>query len=350
MQNLHAGQTPADERRLLADSIVLRNSQGMRIELTALGATWLSCRLPLRDHEQREVLLGVDSEQDLLSQQAYLGMTIGPYANRIANASFALEGNQYSLHANEHGNCLHSGDEAFHTRRWDVSGQKDNQVRFSLVSPDGDSGFPGRLQVSVTYTVTEENQVRIEYHAISDQPTPVSLTSHAYFNLQGADKGHSCLDHRLWLDADEFLPIHDNGIPLGALQDVSGTGFDFRQAKQIRRDLMQDQQQMAVQGYDHAYLFRANRDVLQPVATLTAPDEQVRMHVTTTMPAIQLYTGNWLKGTPGRHGKVCSGYAGVALETQFLPDSPNHPEWAQPSCILRPGQDYHHTTCYQFEF
>ncbi|WP_038177947.1 galactose-1-epimerase [Vibrio rhizosphaerae] len=350
MQKSFAEQTSAENQTQWKELIILQNSRGMRAAFTPMGATWVSCQLPLAQGEMREVLLGVDSEQVLLTQASYLGMTIGPYANRIANASFTLDGKQYTLDANENGNCLHSGKQAFHNRRWDVAERTDNQVRFTTTSPDGEMGFPGDLDVSVTYTVTEANQVLIEYHATTDQPTPVSLTNHAYFNLHGADRGHSCLDHALWLDADAFLPINDVGIPLGALQDVTGSGFDFRRKKPVRADLMQDQQQMTVQGYDHAYLFSAARDASRPVASLTSADERVQMHVITTMPAIQLYTGNWLAGTPGRGDHVYSQYAGIALETQFLPDSPNHPEWQQPNCILQPGETYHHTTCYQFDF
>jgi aldose 1-epimerase len=329
--------------------IELCNRAGMRLILMDIGATWLSCQVPLAGDEIREVLLGVDNLADFRRQSSFLGTTIGRYANRIANANFSLDGKIYHVHANERGNCLHGGEGGFHTRRWSVNVKSAQSVCFSLVSPDKDQGFPGCLNVSVTYTLRDDHQVVIDYTAVTDKPTPVNLTNHAYFNLLGADSGESCLQHQLWVDASSFLPVDETGIPLGDPTCVDGTGFDFRQRKSLKADFLKDDQQKRLKGYDHAYVLNRQRQPNACVAELTSPDQRLKLSVNTTMPAMQLYSGNWLEGTPGRAGQVYHDYAGVALETEFLPDSPNHKQWQQPDCILRPGHRYMHQTTFGFK-
>ncbi len=245
-----------------------------------------------------------------------------------------------------------------------MESQSDNEVVFSLLSFDGDQGFAGNLAVKVSYRLTDDNQVKIEYWANTDKTTPVNLTNHAYFNLMGGNSISSnsigddaidesteqdCRTHFLHIDAAEFLPTDAQGIPLGALQSVENTGFDFRQMKPISEHFLQDDQQVLAKGYDHSFFFDPNRDQTKAVARLVSADQQVRMSVVTNKPAMQLYTGNWLTGQTSRDGEY-RGYAGVALETQFLPDSPNHPEWQQPSCLLTPEQTYRFHTIYQFDF
>ncbi|KYN90816.1 galactose mutarotase [Vibrio cidicii] len=342
--------TQAAEDGLPARIIELVNRSGMSVMLMDIGATWLSCRLPLASGEQREVLLGVGNMQDFQRQGSYMGVTVGRYANRIANGYFEIDGIEYQVSTNQAGNCLHGGKEGFNKRRWSVAGQSANSVTFSLYSSDGDQGFPGNVDAQVCYTLSEDNQMVIRFLATTDKATPLNLTNHAYFNLDGADTGATCLEHQLQIEADQFLPIDAAGIPLGECQPVQQTSFDFSQPKRIAQRFLQDPQQELAKGYDHSYLFRRDRDISQPVARVMSGDGQVQMTLVTDKPAMQLYTGNWLAGTPNRLGGKCQDYQGLALETQFLPDSPNHLEWPQASCILKPQERYDFTTRYQFTF
>ncbi|MGR5092461.1 galactose-1-epimerase [Vibrio maritimus] len=331
-----------------AKFIELKNSHGMTVSFMDIGATWLSCRLPLTGGEIREVLLGVGSIAQFNQHTSFMGSTVGRYANRIANGQFTISGKRYSVSRNQAGNCLHGGSQGFDKRRWEVLNQSRQQVTFALDSPDGDQGFPGNLCVSVTYTLTDTNQVEVTYLARADKATPVGLTNHAYFNLSAQNR--DCLTHQLKIDADYYVPTNDKGIPLGELSDVSETGFDFRTSKQIGDDLLKDKQQCIAHGYDHCYLFYPKRVVSKPVLTLVAPDNLVTLSIITNKPAIQLYTGNWLEGEPNREGGSYDQYAGVALETQFLPDSPNQRKWNQPSCILEPENYYRYQTIFGFDF
>lgn len=332
-----------------AQLVELTNVAGGSIVLMDIGATWLSCQLPLACGEQREVLLGVGAMSDFQAQQSYLGVTVGRYANRIAKGCFELEGKTHQVTTNQAGNCLHGGTVGMDKVRWKIVEQSQSKVVFSYQSKDGEQGFPGNLDASVCYSLSEDNQVEIRYLATTDKATPVNLTNHAYFNLHGAESGIDGREHQLQIDADYYLPTSEVGIPHGSLSLVDGTGFDFRWQKAIRQDFLLDGQQQIVKGYDHSFYFDPKRNKRQPIARLSSQDGKVKMSVTTDKPALQLYTGNWLEGTPSRSGNTYSDYAGVALETQFLPDSPNHPEWLQPSCILKPNQEYCYSTVYAFE-
>jgi len=338
-------QTPALDGQS-AKLIKLENTSGMSITLMDIGATWLSCLLPVKG-QPREVILGVSSMSDFQQHNTYLGATVGRYANRIAFGQCVIDGKRVQLITNQAGNSLHGGPEGFDKRRWDITEQTKNSVTFSLISQNGDQGFPGQLSVSVSYQLSEKNEVIIDYHALTDKATPVNLTNHAYFNLDGAESGLDCKKHHLSINADRYLPIDSTGIPLGDLASVTDTSFDFRAGKLINHDFLTDQQQRSAKGYDHAYLLNpAQKGV--GVAELYSADKQVLLTVFTDKPAIQLYTGNWLAGTPNRCGGEYQDYAGVALETQFLPDSPNHSEWPQPTSILEPEDVYNYQTIYQF--
>lgn len=328
--------------------VELQNSHGMIVGFMDIGATWLSCRLPLPEGELREVLLGVGTMAQFKQHTSYMGATVGRYANRIANGQFSIAGKTYQLSQNQAGNCLHGGSDGFDKRRWAIQHQSQQQVTFTLDSKDDDQGFPGNVSVSVTYSLTEENQVEVAYRVMTDQATPIGLTNHAYFNL--SSQQGDCLAHLLTIDADYYVPTTDKGIPLGMLSAVSGTSFDFRVAKKLGDDLLHDEQQRMAKGYDHSYLLNPERDTTMPVATLVAPDGLVRLSIVTDKPGLQLYTGNWLAGQPCREGGCYEDYAGLALETQFLPDSPNQPEWPQPSCILQPEQEYRYQTTFGFDF
>ncbi len=320
----------------------LRNANGMVATFMDWGATWLSARIPMGDGSVREALLGCATPSDYLHQSAYLGATVGRYANRIARSQLLRNGETRKLSANQGEHQLHGGPEGFSHRRWQIVCQSESEVEYHLNSPDGDQGFPGEMVVSLRYKLDDDNTLSISYRATVDQPCPVNLTNHAYFNLD-AEPG-DVRQHRLRLNADYYLPVDSEGIPCAPLKAVAGTGFDFRQAKSVAQDFLKDADQQQVKGYDHAYLLN---DSPQPAAELWSADGQLLLRVFTTAPALQLYSGNYLEGTPAREQGVYNAFQGIALESEFLPDSPNHPEWPQPDCWLVPGESYQSVTRYQ---
>ena len=332
-----------------AKLVKLQNKNGMSVAFMDIGATWLSCMLPV-ESECREVLLGVATMADFQKHVTYMGTTVGRYANRIAQGQFEIAGQNYQLKTNQAGNTLHGGPDGFDKRRWDIIEQSNNSVCFAFVSADGDQGFPGELKVSVCYQLTDDNQVVISYNATTDKTTPINLTNHAYFNLSGAESGADCKSHTLYVNADSYLPTDDLGIPLGELAPVTASSFDFRQSKVIAQDFCADKQQKDAKGYDHAFLLNGDCKQGECAAAVTTADKSISLKVFTNKPAMQLYTGNWLAGTPNRSGSEYEDYAGIAFETQFLPDSPNHPEWPHESCFLKPDEEYRYQTRYQFEF
>lgn len=324
----------------------LRNNAGMVVCLMDWGATLLSARVPMPDGTVRETLLGCPSPEEWQHQTAFLGASIGRYANRIAKSTFMLDGETVSLTPSQGENQLHGGPEGFDKRRWLIERQNESEVVYTLTSPDGDQGFPGEARAWAHYTLTEDNQLVIEYRATVDKPCPVNLTNHAYFNLDGSQG--DVRNHRLQLFADAYLPVDNMGIPSRDLTKVALTSFDFRQPKIIAQEFMSDADQQQVKGYDHAFLLQAKGDLTKPAAHLWSSDEKLQMTVYTTAPALQFYSGNFLEGTPAREQGHYSAWQGLALESEFLPDSPNHPEWPQPDCVLRPGQEYRSVTIYHF--
>jgi len=331
-----------DSPRLIA----LGSESGVMLTLMDWGATWLSCMVPV-GKARREVLLGCGRIEDYFVQKAFLGATVGRYANRIGKAQFDNGGRLVRLVPNEGENQLHGGPDGFFRRRWNIAERSEAHAVLTLESPDGDQGFPGNLSVSVCFRVQGATAISIEYEAAVDAPCPVNLTNHAYFNLDGA--ATDVRRHRLQINARCFLPVASDLIPLGALAPVAGTGFDFTRAKPIAQDFMADEQQRITHGYDHAYLLDPECHVLtRAAATLVSGDGQLAMDLYTTKPALQFYSGNYLDGVPARDGGVYAAYQGLALETQFLPDSPNHPEWQQRDCWLRPGEIYRHKTVLAF--
>ena len=331
-----------------ANLFTLTNDSGMTATFMDIGATWLSCTVPV-DGEAREVLLHCSSITDHQKQSAYLGATVGRYANRIANGQFTIDGVTTQVATNQAGNTLHGGPDGYNERRWALEHQSDSKLVFSLVSEDGDQGFPGTLQAKVTFELTVDNTVAISYQADCDKPCPVNFTNHAYFNLVGEDTDQDCLQHELMIKADRFVPTSDVGIPTGELKSVEQTGFDFRDGKTIAQDLLKDPEQVLAKGYDHAFILVSDvTDGIADFAKVVSPDQKVSMTVQTTKPAVQLYTGNFLAGTKGTSGEYGI-HQGFCLETEHLPDAPNHPEWPG-DCIVRPEQIYAHYTGYRFHF
>ena len=324
----------------------LRNNAGLVVSVMDWGATLLSCRVPMKDGSVRETLLGCETPEDYLNQSAYLGATVGRYANRIANSEFSRDGVTVSVTANQGAHQLHGGPDGFDKRRWRIVRQNEHEVLYTMDSQDGDQGFPGELRATARYALTEDNCITVEFRAKTSKACPVNLTNHAYFNLDGQQ--NDIRQHRLQLLADSYLPVDSNGIPQAGLKDVEGTSFDFRTVKTIADDFLSDNDQVLVKGYDHAFLLQAQGDASQPAAHLWSSDNQLQMTVYTTAPALQFYSGNYLEGTPAREQGTYSAYQGLALESEFLPDSPNHPEWPQPDCWLQPNDEYLSITEYEF--
>ena len=326
--------------------IELAHASGVRLTLMDWGATWLSCQVRVGDAE-REVLLGCAQIPDYFTQTAYLGAMVGRYANRIGNSQITRGGKRYQLTANQDAHQLHGGPDAFDSRRWRILEQTTEYVILGIESPDGDQGFPGKLLATVCYRLEDGARISMEYTATVDAPCPVNFTNHAYFNLDGGvtDVRH----HVLQINAHHYLPIDQDSIPLGQLAAVEGSGFDFTRPKAISRDFLVDEQQKLARGYDHAYLLDQEcSDMAGVAATLVSGDGLLTMDLYTTKPALQFYSGNALTGTPSREGGCYEANQGLALESQFLPDSPNHPEWPQPDCWLEPGETYRHTTVLAF--
>jgi aldose 1-epimerase len=329
------------------DRYTLRNAQGMTVRLITYGATVTELLVPDRQGKPADVALGFDNLAQYETQSPYFGCTAGRVAFRINQGKFTLEGKPYSLTINAAPHHLHGGVKGLSKVVWHaepLSASAAPAVKFTHRSPDGDQGYPGNLDVTVVYTLTDENELKIDYTAVTDRPTPVNLTHHTYFNLNGAGSG-AILDHVLQVRADRYAPTDDKGIPTGRIATVAGTPRDFRTPTAIGAR-MQPGSEVAA-GYDGCYL--VERSGIGPVlmATLTSPATGRRLDVLSTEPSLILYTGNYLDGTlHGKQRAVYGKHAGVCLETAHLPDSVNRPEF--PSIILRPGQTYRQTCIYRF--
>jgi aldose 1-epimerase len=327
--------------------ITLGGANGLSLTVMDIGATWISCRVPLADGSIREVLLGHPTPADYLTEPGYLGAIIGRYANRIAGARFMLDGHTHRLTPNEGPHQLHGGPEGFNRRRWRVAGQSASHVRFALASPAGDQGFPGALDASVEYRIERPDTLSITLEADVGAPCPVNLTSHAYFNLDAAH--HDASSHRLRIAAANYLPIGRDLIPTGEIAPVEGTPFDWRAPRPIGERLHEVPQQQIAKGYDHCFVLeQACANAAIPAAELQSSDARLTMSLYTSYPGLQFYSGNHLDQTRARDGKPYAPHAGIALEPQYFPDSPNHPEWPQPSSILRPGERRTHVIRIRF--
>lgn len=322
---------------------VLRDG-GLQAAVLTYGATLQVLEVPGGDGRPVDVVLGYDDVAGYEDGPGYLGAVVGRYANRIARGRFELDGRTYSLPVNNGPNCLHGGTYGFDRVVWNARPlpEAGAALELSLVSPDGDMGFPGTLRVSVTYALAGA-ELTISYRATTDAPTVVNLTNHAYFNLAGAGSG-TVEGHELQLDASRYVPVDATGIPLGGLADVDGTPMDFRRPTAVGARLRSPTEQLLnVQGYDHCWVFDGGSDLTRPRAVLRDPGSGRRLEVRTDQPGVQLYTGNYLDGsTVGKAGRTHRQSDGLCLETQHLPDAPNQPGFA--STVLRPGEEYATTT------
>ncbi|HSL23633.1 MAG TPA: aldose epimerase family protein [Vicinamibacterales bacterium] len=330
--------------------ITLTNPTGLEVRAITYGGIIISLRTPDRQGNFDDIVLGyATAEEYARNNSPYFGAIVGRYANRIARARFTLDGKTYQLAANNGPNHLHGGMKGFDKAIWKAEPFHDARnagVVFSGRSAAGEEGYPGNLDVRVTYTLTDRNQLVIDYEATTDAPTVVNLTHHSYWNLAGAGS-RDILDHRLQIDADSYTPVDATLIPTGELAPVDGTPFDFRQPTAIGARITQDNQQLKYgPGYDHNFVLK-RRGSPEPVARLIEPTTGRTLEVETTEPGMQFYSGNFLDGTiTGKDGRVYRKHYGLCLETQHFPDSPNQNHF--PSTVLRPGDEFTSRTIYTF--
>lgn len=323
------------------DLYTLTNANGVQVKITTYGGIVTSWVTPDKNGNKSSVVLGFDSLSGYLAKPPYFGAVIGRYGNRIAKGTFKIDTATYQLATNNGENHLHGGEKGYDKVVWDAT-QADSAASLTLtyLSKDGEEGYPGNLNITVVYTLTDDNELLIDYTAETDKATVVNLTNHSYFNLTG-DVSNTILDHQLQVNADKYTPVDGGLIPTGELKDVKGTPFDFLQPHKIGERIA------AVDGgYDHNFVLTRTGNDLELVATLSDSVSGLKLEVFTTEPGLQFYSGNFLDGTiTTSDGKSIKLHTGLCLETQHFPDSPNKP--AFPSTLLKPGEKYHTVTKYK---
>ncbi|MEX1039094.1 MAG: aldose epimerase family protein [Pirellulaceae bacterium] len=320
------------------------NGNGLKMQLIDYGAIMTSFHAPDKEGNAANINAGFDQLQPYLDGTPYFGATVGRFANRIAGGKFSIDGKEYTFAINNGQNSLHGGLKGFDKVVWQaetIETEQEVGVEFSYTSPDGEEGYPGTLQVTVRYTLTPENKLVMDYTATTDAPTHLNLTNHNYWNLAGFGSGKN-YEHILKLEADHYLPVDDALIPTGKLAEVQGTPLDFTTAKPIGQDIQKTGGDPI--GYDHCYVVRGASGKLNLAATVTEPTSGRVMEIHTTQPGIQLYTGNFLDGTPGNAG--LNQHEAFCLETQHYPDTPNQKDF--PSTLLKPGEKFHEQTVHVF--
>ena len=321
----------------------LRNAKGTEVRIINYGGTITNLIVADKNGQMGDVVLGFDSLSGYLQKgNPFFGALVGRYGNRIAKGKFTLDGKTYTLATNNNGNHLHGGIKGFDKVIWTVDEANESSLHLSYNSKDGEEGYPGNLQVKVVYSLDNDNALKIEYTATVDKPCPLNLTNHSYFNLS-AGKDSTILDHELMLDADRYTAVNDKLIPTGELPSVKNTPMDFTKAKRIGNDI-----DKVKGGYDHNWVLNKKDESLSLIGTLYHPSSGRLMEIYTTQPGVQFYTGNFLDGTltNGRNGAKYVQHAGLCLETQHFPDSPNQPSF--PNSVLKPGETYHQVTVYKF--
>ncbi|MDL2221637.1 galactose mutarotase [Parabacteroides sp. OttesenSCG-928-N08] len=328
---------------------ILTNAKGSELVITNYGAKIVSLMVPDKAGNLVDVVTGHQTIDDYLtSEEPYFGAICGRYGNRIAKGSFVIDGITYDQLAINNGpNSLHGGLKGFNSVVWDINKVDEQSIELTYLSADGEEGFPGNLQTTLTYTLTNENEVVIAYQATTDKPTVINLTNHSYFNLSGAGDPY-CGDHLLQINADYYLPTDNTAIPYGEKEKVEGTPMDFRQLKEVGKEINEEFEQLIFgKGYDHTYILNKEGSELSFCARCISPKTGIVMDTFTTEPGVQLYTGNWMTGNfEGKKGQRYPARAALCLETQHFPDSPNKPDY--PSTLLRPGIPFESTTVYTF--
>ena len=332
--------------------ITLKNKNGLIAEVTDMGASLVNMIVPDKNGEPVDVVLGYPSGEDYENNMNCYGATIGRNGNRIGNATFTLNGETYKLwHPEKSPHNLHSAPDVFYRRKWNFETEKGDDaesVCFFLNSPEGDQGFPGSLDMEVTYTLTEENELMIDYYGLSDKDTVFNMTNHSYFNLNG-DASGDILGHRVKLFADAYNETDCDLIPTGVLSDVTGTPMDFREEKTIGQDIGADFEPLHFgHGYDHNFIINGGlvQEDAELVGWCTGDKTGIKMEIYTDLPGVQMYTANGMEQPNGKHGKAYHTNGAVCFETQYFPDSVNHPEFPQP--IIRAGEEKVSLTVYRF--
>ncbi|MGK0188985.1 MAG: aldose 1-epimerase [Verrucomicrobiales bacterium] len=327
----------------------LKNTNGLSADIMTYGGTVVSLNVPDKAGKLEDIVLGFDSIAEYEEKSPYFGCITGRYANRIAKGKFTLEGEEYTLAVNNDVNHLHGGLKGFDKQVWKATTENTPSgpaITFKHSSPDGDEGYPGKLAMEVVYTLTNADELRIDYKATTDKSTVINLTNHSYFNL-GGHGNDTILEHHLTLFADKFTPTDATAIPVGELASVEGTPLDFRTATQIGKRIDSTHTQIQYgQGYDHNFVVNGNPGTLRRTAVVHDPKSGRVMEISTTEPGVQFYTGNFLDGLTGKAGKTYARRGALCLETQHFPDSPNQKSF--PSTVLRPGKTYTHTTVHKF--
>ena len=338
----------ACKKQAATDYITLTNAHGLTARFTPYGARLVSLEVPDKNGKLVNVVWGFDSTSQYREcvTDPYYGAIIGRYGNRIAKGRFSLYYKTCRLDTNDHGNSLHGGRNGFHNQQWQAGSKTDSSVTFSLFSKDGDGGYPGNLNVTVTYTLTSYNSLKIDYRATTDAPTVINLTNHAYWNLNGPGNGN-ILRHILKINADRYTPVDSLLIPAGKLDSVGGTPFDFRKGRDIGVRINDHHPQLHNgRGYDHNFVLRPHAKNTA-VAEITGDLSSIRMQIYTDQPGLQFYSGNFMAGKNTMNGGAKDAFrSGFCLETQHFPDSPNQP--AFPSVQLNAGEIFRSTTVYQF--
>ena len=328
------------------DAFTLKNANGIEVQAITYGGIITSLKVPDRNGAIGDIVLGFDSIDGYLKGHPFFGAIIGRYGNRIAKGKFSIDKQEYTLATNNGPNHLHGGARGFDKHVWQAEILTENSLRLSRVSPDGEEGYPGNLQVEVIYSLTNYNELIVDYTATTDLPTHVNLTQHSYFNLAGS--GADILGHELMIDADRYTPVTSELIPTGELAAVAGTPFDFRTPAAIGARINAPHPQIKNgQGYDHNWVLNREGTALELAARVLEPSSGRTMEVATTEPGMQFYAGNFLDGTiVGKGGAKYGRRSGFCLETQHYPDSPNQPDF--PSTLLRPGSTYTSRTVFKF--
>ncbi|MBQ8028997.1 MAG: galactose mutarotase [Clostridia bacterium] len=323
----------------------IENNNGVKAGIITRGATIDSFVCPDKDGKPGNIICGFDNVAGHIASGTYTGNIIGQYANRLAGGKFTIGGKEYNVTKNENEiTCLHGGGE-YNSALWKAIIVDDDAVEFSYVSPDGENGFPGNVEVKVTYVLTDHNELEIHYEAVSDKDTIINLTNHAYFNL-GTTAGGDILDHELMLNCDYFTPTDEKSIPTGEIRSVEGTAFDFRTPKKIGRDIHADDIQLTqCKGYDHNFCVNGEAGKLRLVARVTDEKSGRKLEVSSDLPGVQLYTGNFMNGEMGKDQIPLSQHYGFCLETQYYPDTPNQPSF--PQCTFKAGEKFKSLTIFK---
>lgn len=323
----------------------IENGNGLSLSVSDYGATWVSLLIPNQRGIKKDVVLGFDDVRGYEDSTTFFGATVGRNANRIGNAALVIEGKTYHLDQNDNGNNLHSGLDFYNRRMWAVKASEEQRITFALHSPDGDQGYPGNVDMEVTYELTDANEVRITYLGIPDKTTVMNMTNHSYFNLSGHDGG-TVLAQTVQITADAYTRADAKSIPTGEILSVVGTPMDFRLEKALGKEIEANYEALNLgAGYDHNYVLNQDRDY-RKVAKMYSAESGIGMEVYTDLPGMQLYTGNFIEEEHGKNGAVYGRRHGVCFETQYFPDAVNKPMFESP--IVKAGEQYRTVTGYKF--